>query len=221
MNSAGRTGATPISQTSRPLSRSSCVIVERSHRTKNASSSCGPCSAPVRQTPRRKTCTESRTRDHSGCVVGFEHRPLQAAVDGVLEVDEEPAHRDVLPLRVRRQRTRAPHAEATAFEAPDGVHAERGQRLLLRMVDNQLQVEYAIQRLVDRRLVHTAFRVDPRIDADHMTARRHEHLRAAAGIRNAQPRYVAGGMTAVLQRRPGSNPASPAAPGAPSSTAKR
>ena len=33
-NSAGRSGATPMRQMSRPLSRSFCVIVERSHFTK-------------------------------------------------------------------------------------------------------------------------------------------------------------------------------------------
>ena len=47
-NSAGRTGATPISQTRRPFAMSSRVIVVSSHLTKKASFSVWPDSAPVR-----------------------------------------------------------------------------------------------------------------------------------------------------------------------------
>ena len=56
---AGRTGATPTTHTSRPLSRSSCVRVPRSHCTKKASSGRAParsrsCStAAPRKTARR------------------------------------------------------------------------------------------------------------------------------------------------------------------------
>jgi hypothetical protein len=50
-NSAGLTTATPIRQTSRPLSMSVWVIVDRSQRTKNASLVLAPRSAPERHSP--------------------------------------------------------------------------------------------------------------------------------------------------------------------------
>jgi len=46
-NSAGFTGAIPITQINRPLSMSFCVIVSRPHLTKNASSGFVPCSPPA------------------------------------------------------------------------------------------------------------------------------------------------------------------------------
>src|SRR5262249_20166696 len=48
-NSAGKTGATPITQIRRPFCRSSSVIVVRSQATKNASAAVVPARAPLRQ----------------------------------------------------------------------------------------------------------------------------------------------------------------------------
>ncbi len=69
-NSAGFTGATPIRQISRPLSKSSWVIVVRSHLTKNASSCVVPISAPLRHTVRRKLVIDVRTAIHVGSELG-------------------------------------------------------------------------------------------------------------------------------------------------------
>ena len=60
-NSAGRSGATPTRQTSRPLSRSFWVIVERSHFTKYAFSGLSPSSAPICHSFKRKSSTVRRT----------------------------------------------------------------------------------------------------------------------------------------------------------------
>src|SRR5262245_16908173 len=69
-NSAGLTGATPIKQMSLPLSQSSCVMVVRSHLTKNASSCVVPISAPLRQTVRRKLVIDVRIALHVGSEFG-------------------------------------------------------------------------------------------------------------------------------------------------------
>lgn len=64
MNSAGFTGAMPTMMLTRPLSRSSCVVVVSSTRTKNASSGLEPKSAPARHCEVRKFVTASRSRAH-------------------------------------------------------------------------------------------------------------------------------------------------------------
>src|SRR6476469_1975589 len=69
-NSAGKTGATPTTQTSRPLAMSSSVMVERSQVTKNASSAVVPASAPPRHTVVRKFDTVCRTSAHSDSSFG-------------------------------------------------------------------------------------------------------------------------------------------------------
>ncbi len=69
-NSAGFTGATPITQINRPLSMSSCVIVSRPHLTKNASSGFAPCSPPVLQNPTRKFSIDVRTTIHNAASFG-------------------------------------------------------------------------------------------------------------------------------------------------------
>src|SRR6185436_18342769 len=58
-NSAGLTTATPIRQISRPLSRSFCVMVLRSHLTKYASCGVVPSSAPETNSLYRKPLTVS------------------------------------------------------------------------------------------------------------------------------------------------------------------
>ena len=131
-NSAGFSGATPIRQISRPLSRSFCVIVLRSQRTKNASSGCGAEQRAV--APLVVEEVDDRLADvrPQPLAVGLEHRPLRAAVDRVLQVDEVAPHVDVLPLRiVRARRARAPHAVAATGEEAQAVDAERVQHLLL------------------------------------------------------------------------------------------
>src|SRR5687768_16448405 len=117
-NSAGRTGAMPISQMRRPFRMSSCVIVVSSHVMKNASSSVRPKSAPRRHWPRRNNRIVSLTRAHRRWSFGS-NTTLCAFVDRALEEDEEPAHAHVFAERVRGHRARAPHADATAGELAD------------------------------------------------------------------------------------------------------
>ena len=64
-NSAGLAAATPMRQISRPLSRSSAVIVDSSQRTKKPSSGLRPSSAPFFHSLNRKPSTVCRTASHS------------------------------------------------------------------------------------------------------------------------------------------------------------
>ena len=68
--SAGLVGDTPIRQIMRPLSRSFCVIVVRSHRTKYASSGLSPSSAPSRHNTSRKSSTLCRMLSQSRSLLG-------------------------------------------------------------------------------------------------------------------------------------------------------
>src|SRR3989442_8483085 len=68
--SAGRSAATPIRQTRRPLSRSFCVIVERSHLTKYAFSGLSPRSAPIDHSLNKKSSIVRRTFAHSASPFG-------------------------------------------------------------------------------------------------------------------------------------------------------
>lgn len=69
-NSAGLVTATPMMQMSLPLSRSSWVIVVRSHLTKKASSGFMPISAPSLQTRVRNSVMVALTRPQSFSLFG-------------------------------------------------------------------------------------------------------------------------------------------------------
>ena len=64
-NSAGFTGATPMSATTWPASRTSAGLVSSSHLTKKAYCALSPSSAPSRQTRVRKAPTSRRIERHS------------------------------------------------------------------------------------------------------------------------------------------------------------
>lgn len=70
MNSAGFSGAIPITHTSRPASRSSCVIVLASHLTKKASRGVEPCRAPCCQSFRRNFSIVELSAAHNGGPLG-------------------------------------------------------------------------------------------------------------------------------------------------------
>src|SRR4051812_19466575 len=65
MNSAGFTGATPISVTTCPASMTSVGLVSSSHLTKNASSAVRPIKAPSRHRRVKKAPTSRRMFFHS------------------------------------------------------------------------------------------------------------------------------------------------------------
>src|SRR3954447_16109613 len=64
-------------------------------------------------------------------VVGLEHRPLRALHDRLGDVVEEPADVDVAPLRVARERARAPDPDAASGERADAVDADLVEAALL------------------------------------------------------------------------------------------
>src|SRR5262249_48533849 len=97
--------------------------------------------------------------------VRLEHRPLRAAVDRGLEVQEIAAHVDVLPLRVARQRPRAPYPDAAVGQGPKAVDAERIEHFLLAEAHIALQAQGARHRFVRRSLEYTALDVAACIDS--------------------------------------------------------
>src|SRR4029079_7756003 len=89
-------------------------------------------------------------------VVGLEHRPLGAFHDRLGDVVEEAPDVDVAPLRVARERARAPDADAAAGERADAVDADLVQAALLRLRDLEAQAVDAHDDLVRGRLVDPA-----------------------------------------------------------------
>ena len=69
-NSAGLTGASPMSMNSCPRSRTSGGLSSSSHLTKKAWSVVAPKRAPSRHTPVRKAFTSRRTRAHRPTSLG-------------------------------------------------------------------------------------------------------------------------------------------------------
>ena len=104
-----------------------CVIVVRSHLTKNASSALVPSSAPLRQTTVRKLAIDAPHPRPQRLGVRLEHHPLQAAVDRRLDEDQQPADVDVLPVRVARDHAPAADADAAVVgaEVADDVDVDR------------------------------------------------------------------------------------------------
>src|SRR5262249_34836370 len=93
-------------------------------------------------------------------------------VDRVLEVDEEPADVDVLPLRIRAHRAGAPHAAAAPLEEAQGVDPLGVQHVLARLGDVRLELREARHDLVRGRLEDAALYVAPRVDARDEARRR-------------------------------------------------
>src|SRR5262249_10949374 len=100
-------------------------------------------------------------------VVGLEHGPLRPLVDRVLEVDEEAADVDVLPLRIGAHRPGAPDAVAAALEEAQRVDALGVEDVLPALVDVDLELGEPEHDLVRGRLVDAALDVAPRVDAGH------------------------------------------------------
>ena len=89
--------------------------------------------------------------------------------------EQRAADVDVLQIGVgvAAERARAPDTDV-AVEDADAVDALRVEPVLLRFADAVLQTERPKHRLVGRGLVHAALRVDARVDAGDVPARRHK-----------------------------------------------
>src|SRR5919197_970295 len=72
-------------------------------------------------------------------VVRLEDHPVRPVEDGLLDVVEQPPHVDVAPLRVARQRARAPDPDALAGERADRVDGDGVQCVVLALGDVQLE----------------------------------------------------------------------------------
>ena len=123
-NSAGFTGATPTTQISRPLSMSVCVIVVRSHLTKNASSTLVPFERAVAPDQGQEVGDRAAHARPQRLGVGLEDHPLQAAVDRRLDEDQQPAHVDVLPVGIAGDDAAAVDADAAVVVAEVADHVD-------------------------------------------------------------------------------------------------
>ena len=145
-------------------------------------------------------------RDPGRLGVRLEHGPLRAAIDRLLDEDEQPADVDVLPHRVRDHRPRAPDADVAAIDAEvaDHVHAARVEDVVLALAERvrerlaaavQVAADDAAHHLVGRRLVHAALDVGARVDPGDVTAGR-DQLSPVGRVRreHAHPRVVEGAV---------------------------
>src|SRR3954454_23296588 len=101
-------------------------------------------------------------------VVRLEDRPLGALDDRLGDVVEEPAHVEVAPLRIARERARAPDADAASREAADAGDALGVERALLGVCDLEGDPVRGHHALVGGGLVPAAGRVRAGPDAGHV-----------------------------------------------------
>ena len=149
-NSAGFTGAMPISTTSWPASRDSGGLVSSSHLTKKAWSGVAPNSAPVAPDAQQEGVDRPLHTVPQAHVVRLEDDPLGALDDRLLDVVEEPPDVEVAPRRVARERPRAPDPDAAAGERADAVDPDRVELVVLGLRDVQLERDRAADDLVGR-----------------------------------------------------------------------
>ena len=100
MNSAGRTGATPISQSIMPLSTWSDGLVSASHFTKNASSGFPPTNIPLLWRSVRKVRVRWVTRSHVSWLFGSNVIHAKPASKDRRNMMKKTANTDVAPLRI-------------------------------------------------------------------------------------------------------------------------
>src|ERR1044072_6796344 len=192
-NSAGLTGATPTWEMRRPLSMSSCVLVERSQTTKYASSFVTPCSAPMRHWLSRKRSIVWRKRAHSGSALGSKTAHwVPSSIDSSSMMNRR---RTLMYFQAESLvRTRAPHTRL-----PRPGDARRALTFcgvvlfLLAVGDRWGEPSDRAPDVVRRRLVDAAQGVGAGVDAGH-EPRRGNLLDTAAGARvgDIEPRGVEG-----------------------------
>ena len=131
-NSAGRTGAMPISKIRRPFRMSSCGHGRAVAGDGERLLLLRPSSAPSRHWVRRKSVMVSLTRAHSRSSFGSKTTHCVPFVDRASRKMNSRRTVHVLPQRfvdsVRAPQTRMPRPG----NAPDGVHAPRVEHLLRR-----------------------------------------------------------------------------------------
>ena len=134
-NSAGLSGAKPTMMLTMPLSMSVWVVVSRSHLTKYASFGVAPWNAPCRNSVVHEGADVEPDLRPQRLVVRLEHHPLRAAEQALLDVQRQPAHRDVFPLVGElvgaAQGARAPDHAADHREGAQAVDAERVELAVL------------------------------------------------------------------------------------------
>ena len=145
-NSAGLTGAMPISTTSWPgvddLGRVVLRValdVERLARRRAEQRAVAPDAEQERVERPLDALPEVQ-------VVRLEDDPLGALEDRLLDVVEEAADVEVAPRRIARQRPRAPDPDAPPGERPDAVDAGRVELVVLALGDLELQRQRAADR---------------------------------------------------------------------------
>ena len=174
-NSAGFTGASPTSIMSCPRSRtSSRIVLGVALDEERLGPAYAPNSMPSRQQPMRNEVTSRRTRAQRSLVVRLEHDPLRAAIDGLLDVVEQPAHVDVSP---RRDRSRACARPTRGAPRPTNERMQFTPIGLSTSCSPLVICDFGAQRaahdFIGRRLVHATLVVAPRIDAGDVAAGRH------------------------------------------------
>src|SRR3954468_4918069 len=130
-------------------------------------------------------------------VVGLEHHPLGGALDARLDHDKQPAHVDVAPRRVARQRTGTPDPDAAVHEA-DRVDPLGVEQVLLALAHVVLEAERAAHDLVGRGLVDAALAVGARVHAGDVARRGNEDV-ALVRVVDLDPREVVRAVLGVAR----------------------
>src|SRR5205085_11446880 len=103
-------------------------------------------------------------------VVRLEHSPLQVDENLFDDGEAQAADVDVAPERVEAERARAPHEEAAARKTPKAVDALRVAAGLRRVVQRELELDDARQRLASGRARDALARLHSRVDSGDVAA---------------------------------------------------
>ena len=140
-NSAGLTGATPISTITIPASIDSAVLFVPSHLTKNACS--GLANRPTDTAP-------------EAVVVWLEYAPLRTLQDRLFKVVEVAANVDVSPLCITGEGTCSPNPNTAPREGLDCVNAFWVQQVGLTTGRVNFDADHPLEHLICRCLEHAA-----------------------------------------------------------------
>ncbi len=171
MNSAGASGAKPISQITCPCSRPSSGLVSASHLMKKASAGVRPLSAP-----RCKQFVTIATESISyplpqRVIIRLKNQVVQIAIDPADESQKKPAHVDVAPISENAQCARTPDPDAASENC-----ANSSRQLRLDRCDFSLrcsaQVHHAFDDFIGGSFVKTDLSIGARVDTRDMAAGR-------------------------------------------------
>ena len=124
-------------------------------------------------------------------IVGFEHDPLRAVLDRLLDHVEQTTDVDITPRRIARNRASTPNADSAIAEVTDAVDTFRVEDVLFALRHIVLQAQGTAYEFIGRSFVNTTLGIATSINTSHVARWRLIDI-ALLRIVNFDPREVVG-----------------------------